>query len=139
MKHLSDDQLMDRIYGIGQDDNAHLTECAECSTRLQTFERRRRESIPVPAVSSDFLAAQRRGIYARTGERTPVRLKWAPAALAACLLAVVMLAHRPAAAPPPAAHPDTVDAQLFSEVYSMEESTEPRAASPLHELFEDNQ
>ena len=48
-----------------------------------------------------------------------------------------MFVYRPAAAPPHAHR--CADAQLFSDVYSMEQSTEPMAAAPIHELFEDNQ
>jgi hypothetical protein len=59
-------------------------------------------------------------------------MKWAPALAASCLLAVGVFLYRPAPAP----HPAVVsDAQLFSDVYSMEQSVEPRAAEPIHELF----
>lgn len=138
MKHFTDDQLIGRVYGIEPDGGSvHLAECEDCSARWQTFERRYREMIPALPVSSEFLMAQRRGIYARVDRQPALRLKWVPAGVAACLLAVVMLVHRPAAAP--VMHTDSNDAQLFSEVYSMEQSAEPRAASPIHELFEDNQ
>jgi hypothetical protein len=30
------------------------------------------------------------------------------------------------------------DAQLFSDVYAMEQSSEPRAAAPIHALIEEN-
>ncbi len=136
MKHLTDDELIDRVYAIADDDSAHLAECSECAARWQAFEQRHRQMIPAAPVTGEFLAAQRRKIYARMDQR-PSRLKWAPALVAACLLAVVVLVNRPASAPAPRV--DSGDAQLFSEVYSMEQSTEPRAASPLHELFEDNQ
>jgi hypothetical protein len=35
-----------------------------------------------------------------------------------------------------AGKPEIDDAQLFSEVYSMEQSTEPIAAKPIHAIFE---
>ena len=58
----------------------------------------------------------------------------------AFVFAVGVLVYRfPATAPVPASKADTGDAQLFSEVYSMEQSTEPRGAAPIHALFEDNQ
>ena len=51
------------------------------------------ETVPV---SCEFLAAQRRNIYARMGERPQARMKWVPAlAAAACLLAAVGFVHRP--------------------------------------------
>jgi hypothetical protein len=31
------------------------------------------------------------------------------------------------------------DAQLFADVYSMEQSLEPSVAAPIHTLFEENQ
>jgi hypothetical protein len=134
--HLTDDQLIDRLYGIASD--SHAENCSECSLRLNQLCERRGELSAPPSVSNSFLAAQRRQIYSRLGQPLPSRMRWAPAALAAaCLLIAGMFVYRPVAAPP--AHTDVADAQLFSEVYSMEESTEPIAAAPIHALFEDNQ
>ncbi len=99
---------------------------------------RRLELIATPPASHDFLAGQRRKIYSRLGESAPSRLKWAPALAAVCLLIAGMFVFHPAATAP-AVHTDVADAQLFSDVYSMEESTEPIAAVPIHALFEDNQ
>jgi hypothetical protein len=76
---------------------------------------------------------------------------------AACALAVLFWAYpvhhaRPQAPNRPApivaqgvargvaqgvAHSEVSDEQLFSDVYSMEQSDEPRAAVPMHALFED--
>ena len=65
-------------------------------------------------------------------------MKWAPALAAACLHD-----HRPGGVPAhaPLARSASIRAtrKLFSDVYSMEQSTEPQAATPIHELFEDNQ
>ncbi len=41
--HLSQDELLDRLYGLGGDGVAHVRECEECSSRLQALERRRAE------------------------------------------------------------------------------------------------
>ena len=134
--HVSHDQLIDQLYGVSSD--AHVENCAECSLRLNQMRERRAELAAVPPVSSSFLAAQRREIYARLGRPVPSRMRWAPAAVAAaCLLGAGLFVYRPATTP--AVHTDVADAQLFSEVYSMEESTEPMAAAPIHALFEDNQ
>jgi hypothetical protein len=85
------------------------------------------------SVSHEFMAAQRRNIYARMGERPQARLKWLPAmAAAACLIAVGVFSYHPAQA----VKPEAVDAQLFADVYSMEQSMEPIAAQPIHALFE---
>jgi hypothetical protein len=34
---------------------------------------------------------------------------------------------------------EAVDAQIFSDVYSMEQSMEPLAAKPIHALFDQDQ
>ena len=79
----------------------------ECSERFQQLrERREMAAEPVPA-SYEFLAAQRRNIYARMGEKPQARMKWVPAlAAAACLLAAGVFVHRPAAQ---VAKPEIVD------------------------------
>ena len=143
-RHLSDDELIDRLYGLG--DRMH--DCAECDRRLQAMERRRAEIASSTSVSGDFLAGQRRGIYSRLGEPPKSRLSWAPATVGAlCVAAAGLIAYHvaPPAPPPPVsvqhsvAHPDAAaDAQLFSDVYAMEQSAEPRAAAPIHALIEEN-
>ncbi len=133
-RHLSDDELLDRLCGLSEN-GEHLETCGDCARRWSEL-RERRARLAVPdEVSIDFLAAQRRKIYARLGEQPRPQMKWVPALGAACLLAVGVFLYRPV--PPP--RPDVGDAQLFSEVYSMEQTTEPRAAAPIHALFEDNQ
>lgn len=145
--HLNFDELIDRLYGVGR--NPH--ECAECEARLREMElRRARMTAPVEA-SSDVLAAQRRSIYARLGEK-PRGMSWAPAAAGAlCLAAAGVIVHHASTEPVRpaghaavahargAAHADpAADAQLFSDVYAMEQSVEPRAAAPLEALMEEN-
>jgi len=145
MSHLTDDELIDRLYGIGR--NPH--ECDQCSQRLRVIAELRDQSIAKPEVSSDFLAAQRRAIYARLGESPRPSRIWAPATVGAlCLAAAGLIAYHastPAIRPTPVhvshtiAHADSAaDAQLFSDVYAMEDSTEPRAAAPIHKLMEEN-
>lgn len=139
-RHLSEDQFVDQLYGVPTDPHAslHVENCSACALHLNRLRERRSELAAAPPVSHDFLAGQRRKIYARLGEPAPSRMKWAPAALAAaCLLIAGMFVYHPAAAPP--MRTDVADAQLFSDVYSMEQSTEPMAAAPIHELFVDNQ
>jgi hypothetical protein len=135
-RHLNDDELLDRLYGLA-DAPEHLESCADCARRWNQLRERRAEIAAPREVSREFLAAQRRKIYSRLGENPHGQRKWIPAALAAaCLLAIGLFVYRPE---PPRQHPDSADAQLFSEVYSMEQTTEPRAAAPIHALFEDNQ
>jgi hypothetical protein len=131
-KHLTTDEMVEKLYGVGASE--HLDHCHECAQRfLELRERRVIAAEPVPA-SYEFLAAQRRNIYARMGEQPQVRMKWVPAlAAVVCLVASVVFVHRPAEQ---AAKPEVIDTQLFSDVYSMEQSMEPLAAKPIHELFE---
>ncbi len=139
MTHLSTDDLLDRLYGIaGSAVEAHLAGCSECSQRYAAFEQRRAESSASCEVSDRTLAAQRRAIYARIEEQPPASLRWAPALALLCLLAIGLWLYPSGtrrAAPSP--HPEISDEQLFSDVYSIEESAEPRAATPIHALFED--
>jgi hypothetical protein len=138
-KHLTIDDLVDRLYGVGADDHlsCHLNDCDECSERFgQLRERREMAAEPVPA-SYEFLASQRRDIYARMGERPRARMQWVPALAAAlCLLAAGVFVNRPVTQ---MAKPEIVDPQLFADVYSMEQSMEPLAAKPIDALFEQDQ
>jgi hypothetical protein len=155
-RHLTNDELLNRLYGLGEaegETNLHLQECTECADRWRAFERRRAETAAWPEVSNEFLVSQRRGIYARLEERPGMHVRWAPAVAAGFLLAAgvylslpgtIPRRHAPQAAtsvhnrPAPVAHvvhTEMSDEQLFSDVYSMEQSAEPRAAVPMHALF----
>ena len=139
LDHLTDDELIDRLYGICR--NPH--ECADCERRLRLLEVRRSAITAPPETPASFLAAQRRSIYARMGER-PRTPGWLPTTVGVlCLAAASLIVYR-ASAPIPrpvshaAAHVDQVsDAQLFSDVYMME-SSEPHAAAAINELLEEN-
>jgi hypothetical protein len=134
-KHLTIDELVDRLYGVGSGD--HLHDCEECSERFrQLQERKEMAAEPLPA-PYEFLAAQRRNIYARMGEKPQARMKWVPGlAAAVCVLAAVSFVHRAGTEP---AKQEIVDPQLFADVYSMEQSMEPLAAKPMDALFDQDQ
>jgi hypothetical protein len=138
-KHLTIDELVDRLYGVGSGD--HLNSCADCSERFRELRERREMAAESAPVSYEFLAGQRRNIYARMGEKPQARMKWVPAlAAAACLAAFSVFVHYPAAHPATqVAKPVVVDPQLFADVYSMEQSMEPLAAKPIDALFEQDQ
>jgi hypothetical protein len=110
-KHLTTDELVDKLYGVGAD--GHLNECEECSERFGQL-RERREMVTQPLEASyEFLAAQRRDIYARMGEKPQARMKWVPAlAAAAFLVAAGVFVHHPAAQ---VAKPEVVDPQLLAD------------------------
>jgi hypothetical protein len=139
MNHLTTDELVDRLYGVGAGD--HLNDCAECSELFQQLRERREMAVEPAPVLPGFLAAQRRSIYARMGEKPQARMRWVPAlAAAACLLAVGVIVRLPEANhAAPAAKAVVVDPQLFADVYSMEQSMEPLAAKPIDALFEQDQ
>jgi hypothetical protein len=135
MKHLTSDELVNLVYGVGA--SGHIDDCRECSDRLEQLRETRAMAADALPVSHEFLAAQRRNIYARMGERPQARMKWVPAlAAAACLVAVGVFSYHPPQVAIPEAAETHVDAQLFADVYSMEQSMEPIAAQPIHALFE---
>jgi anti-sigma factor RsiW len=162
-RHLGDDELVDRLYGLGgQESDEHLAGCDACAERWNEMRRIQARLTATEPVSGEFLAAQRRAIYARLGERVPetgwrTSVGWmkgacAPALAATALVAIGIAIHRPVAmrgtshgvsrgtgAGAAAFHADADDAKLFSDVYSMEQSAEPSVAAPIHTLFEDNQ
>jgi hypothetical protein len=145
--HLSNDQMLDRMYGLGESDVSHLRDCEECSTRLEALEQRRTEvvaeAVAQPVVSNEFLLAQRRAIYSKLGKAPAARLHWAPAALGVAFLLVMGLflvrphaEYRPALATKIVPGVELNNEQLFSDLYSMDQSVEPSAAAPIHGLFE---
>jgi hypothetical protein len=134
-RHWSDDELIARLYGVGPEDG-HLDGCAKCADRLRTLTAARARIVQPPAVPEEFVAGQRRAVYQRLGsrERSRALLPYASAMATAALIFLGVLLYRPAPAPQPALV--FSDAELFSEVYSMAQSSEPKAAEPIHALFE---
>jgi hypothetical protein len=158
-QHVNDDALVDRLYGLSSEDHeAHLAGCADCARRWEGMRRIRADinaqMTASEPVSTEFLAAQRRRIYARLGESPQTgwrKAAWAPALAATALLAIGIAVYRPvpsqgtahvashmAGGAQTAPRPDADDAQLFADVYSMEQSSEPSVAAPIHTLFVDN-
>lgn len=161
--HLNNDQLLDRLYGLeegGPESVTHLRECQECSNRFESLKRRRSEMVSASsanesAIPNEFLLSQRREIYARLDRASTVNARWAPAALAVAFLLVMgvflagphpvyrpMLPANPTSAAEVAAKQGVEPGaernaeELFSDLYSMEQSVEPLAAAPIHGLFE---
>ena len=145
--HLSDDELIRLLYGLG-DTEGHVAGCAECGDRwnemLRALGKTRAEAAASAAVSGRKLAVQRQEILERV-QRNPAGAyawRWVPAAAAASVLAVVLFLARPSslsgpALPAPAAVTAEGDAELFTDVYSMEQDVEPRAAAPIRALFQE--
>lgn len=146
-EHLTRDELIQRLYGMDTG-ASHLEGCPECGARYQALEARRAELTAPEEIPADVLAAQRRAIYSRMGEKPNGFHAWVPALATAALLALGLYVYQPVAHPHQKiaarkviAVPkvDMGDAQLFSEAVSMELTAEPRAVAPMHGLFEENQ
>jgi hypothetical protein len=141
-EHLSEDVLLDAVYGIaGEDAEAHVRACAACAGRLSEW-RQRASATGTSEISGEFLAAQRRKIHERIERPSRKHWWWAPALAATCALAVGIFIYQPSIyqatpKPKPAANPEVSDAQLFTDVYSMEQTLEPSAAAPVRALFEE--
>lgn len=144
-RHLSQDELIARLYGLDEN-KEHLELCSECATRYREFEAKLHTSashqIDVPV---ELLAAQRRSILARLDQASVART-WIPAAaVAALVMALLLSGPRESTAPvvskqmvakQSSASTET-DLQLFTDIYAMEQSVEPRAAAPIRALFEE--
>jgi hypothetical protein len=143
-KHLSEDELLDRLYGLGPEDN-HLNVCAECGERWQALLARRRAVVDQAGssveVDSVQLSRQRAAVMDRIQHSKTRFLSWrtvtAFAGAAAMVLGfVVYHPQRPRATPVQTA---SSDSQFFSEIYSEMEQTEPRAVKPIRRLFQEQQ
>jgi hypothetical protein len=145
--HLSDDELIALLYGLG-DAEGHLAQCPECGDRWNAMHRAmgmtRAESARILEIGGRRLAAQRQEILQRLeNPRSGLRASsWIPAATVAALLAAAMFVQQhskvpPAAPPAEAAVNAETDGELFTDVYSMEQDVEPRAAAPIRALFQE--
>ena len=135
-KHWSDEELVARLYGVGPVDD-HLDTCESCARRWDAV-RSRYESLATAGVevSETFLAAQRRAIHARLGEKRHRLPRVLVPVLVTVLLAAILIVYRPAPAPPPQAEKAT-DAQLFDDVFKMVSDPAPSAVGPIRSLFEE--
>ena len=142
-EHLSEDALLDAVYGIaGSAADAHLRRCADFAQRLHEWHEKRAavvEHVESVEISNDFLAAQRKKIYGRIERPSRKHWLWAPGLVAAGALAIGVFVYHPAPKEHPQRTVEISDAQLFGEVYSMEQSLEPTAAAPARALFEEQQ
>src|SRR5438477_5832487 len=95
-EHLSDDVLLDAVYGIGgADAEAHVRACAACAGRLSEWRQRRASAAESFEMSAELLAAQRRKIYERIERPSRKHWWWAPALAAMCALVVGVFIYQP--------------------------------------------
>lgn len=132
--HWSDEDLINKLYGIGREDS-HLSECAACGARWNAIEARRQELTVEPEISASFLAAQRRQIHERLEDRSGFgwHLPFAPAMAVMCVVVLGVMLSGPAPSPPPTtmATNGLSDSEFYTEIYSLVENPEPWAAEPV--------
>jgi hypothetical protein len=135
--HLTEDVLLDAIYGIAEAEaEAHARACPECAGRVSEW-RERASVAGTSEISGEFLAAQRRKVYARIEQPSRRLWWWAPALAMVGALVVGIFVYQPNHETKPAASSEVSDAQLFNDVYSLERTLEPSATAPVHALFEE--
>jgi hypothetical protein len=133
MKHWTEIDFQNWLYGV-KDQDQHVTACADCRAELERLRVERRRLTAQPQVSAYFLAAQRRSIYNRLEEgRAGHWAAWRWVLSTAMLLAIVVGLtiprwHKTA--------PAVSDDQFFRDLSAMEQTAEPKAIQPIHELFE---
>jgi hypothetical protein len=143
--HWTDEELLQRVYGLEAGSEAHLRECAECSARWSELERKRLV-MTAPGKSSDALELklreQRQAIWNRIEQpRRPLWWRAVPVAAMALMLVIGVSLQQPA--PSPAnVQVSTVkemsDEQLFSELATVANQVSPLASDPIRGLFNEN-
>ena len=141
--HWTDDELIEHLYGLEPEDG-HLAVCTACQKRLSSMQAARQtvELNSSDDVSFDFLAAQRRRIYAGlTGRmhwwpQLPLR-RWASAAAVLSILGGALVLYQERIAQRPATDSKISDVQLAQEVSGMADDAEPQPTAPLQALFEE--
>ncbi len=134
-RHLNDEELLVRLYGLRGDDG-HLAACGLCRARWDDLRRLRKRLLErEPQIPEELLAEQRQSIYSSLERRpTSIRLSPAPSLAAVLLILVILTVFRPA---PEKVAPDTPsDVQVFEEVFQTAAGTEPSAVEPVRSLFE---
>lgn len=142
--HWSEEQLLNRLYGLDADSPAqalHLEQCASCGERWRRLTEARQAMLAVPPeVSSDRLRAQREQIWRRV-ESSCSGWIWrvVPAtATAMVLMVALVLQQAPAPSPAPVEVSQSLpsDGQFFEEIASVANADVPRAADPIRSLFD---
>lgn len=133
-RHLSDDELIERLYGLAPHEG-HLDNCGECAARWRNLVAARERLAGAEPVPEELLAAQRRAVYRRLEADRGVRRwlsLWPPALATAAVVVLAVAMYRPS----PVAPRDPSDAELFADSYSLAQSLEPVAVEWMRGLFE---
>ncbi len=143
--HATQDELIAYIY---HPENGHIANCSECQRQISAMlaQRARVEAAYCEEPSFDFLAAQRRKIYARlhaptrwfSGLRWP---RWAPAALAIVVICGGAAIYQETQTLNPSLHSlfgqnKISDAQLAADVSQIADNPIPQPAAPAEALVQ---
>lgn len=138
--HLSEEQLIQHVYGIGLADE-HLNACPECRARLDALEERRALSTQVSEPEPAFYVRQRQAVMERLQQRQGWWNWRGASAVATCtVLAVGLYLYSPWKQADPVAVERAEraemlrDAKLFEEALDLSKA-EPAAAAPVSELL----
>jgi hypothetical protein len=138
-RHWSDQEIIASLYGVGPE-NGHLAQCGACSDRAEQLSARRQALAIQPEVTEQFLAAQRRSLYARmqSAESRPgIWFTWAPAAALAASIVFGATLMRPAPERRVEIAGGATESTLYTEIYNEMAMTQPRAVQPMQGLFEE--
>ena len=142
--HWTDEQLIEYLYGVGPQDG-HLAGCRFCQARVSSLHVRRRtmelSASPDREIGFEFLAAQRRKIYAKLTAPTHwwsflQARRWTSATATLVLLGSGLLLYEENHKQQ-SIQDKVSDAQLAREVSSMAADPEPEPTAPLQALFEE--
>ena len=147
-QHLSDDELIGLLYGLG--DKRTREPPGRLLRMRRTLERdapgardgSRRGGQPRKSAGAGWPPSGCRFWSVWSNLAGSHAWRWVPVAAAASLLAAGLFMKQssrvPHPAPPAAAAVNSeADAELFTDVYSMEQDVEPRAAAPIRALFQE--
>jgi|HubBroStandDraft_6_1064221.scaffolds.fasta_scaffold69370_4 hypothetical protein len=138
MKHWGEQDFTRWMFGLKEEDE-HLRSCPQCQTEIARLTAVRNSITSQPEVSHEFLAAQRRAIYNRLHQPshrwTRARI-WAPISAGVALAAIGVALMLPPKATQQPLFTES-DQKFFTEIGSMEQSSEPRAIEPIHNMFEE--
>jgi len=134
MNHWTETDFQNWLYGL-RDEDRHSTECPECRREIERLRQERRQITAEPEVPQEFLTAQRRRIYQRVESpgrnRNAIAWRWALSLAMLLLMVVGITIQQLYRSPAPIS-----DEQLFSDLSSIEQTAEPKAIQPIHNLFE---
>lgn len=135
--HWGEQEFTRWMFGL-QDEDDHTRSCPQCESELQRLLAMRKRISAEPEISHEYLAVQRRSIYSRLHQpaRNWMRLRvWAPVSAGVALAAIgvaLMLPLQTAQQP----LVSDADQKFFTEISSMEQSSEPRAIEPIRSMFQ---